>query len=94
LAKNRLWNWFAPKRELQPNYLQVAQQGTIVRHLKQHLPFFKKYHKLQNDLVTMLQKMKNVGQPLSISIVQPVLSGTDRVPCSFEILQTSNGGFM
>jgi hypothetical protein len=101
LAKNSLWNWFAPKKELQPNYLQVAQQGTIVKHLKQHLPFFKKYHKLQDDLVAMLQKMRNVGQPLSISIVQPILLCTpittppislaqNKCPTILKIINTCN----
>ncbi len=93
MAKNSLWNWFAPKGELQPNYLQVAQQGTIVRHLKQHLPFFKKCPKLQDDLVTMLQKMRSVGQPLFNYIVQPILNGM--IEClALEIFHTSHGGFM
>ncbi len=29
--------WFTPKGELQPNYLQVAEQGKLVRHLKRHV---------------------------------------------------------
>jgi hypothetical protein len=92
LAKNSLWSWFTTKGEFRPNYLQVAQ-GTIVRHFKQHLSFFKKYPTLQDDLVTMLQKMRSVGQPLSTSIVQTILRGM--VEClALEILQTSHGGFM
>jgi hypothetical protein len=46
-----------------------------LRHLKQHLPFFEKYPTLQDDLVTMLQKMRSVGQPLFTSIVQALLRG-------------------
>jgi len=65
-----LWTWFTPKGKLRPNYLQVAQQGMVVKHLKQHLPILKKYPTLQDDLVTMLQKMINVGQLLSTSFNQ------------------------
>jgi hypothetical protein len=41
LARSSLWTWFTPKGEHQPNYLQVAQQATIIKHLKQHLPILK-----------------------------------------------------
>jgi hypothetical protein len=61
LDRSNLWIWFTPKGELWPNYLQVAEQGTSMKHLKQHLPILKEYPTLQNELVTMLQKMKNVG---------------------------------
>jgi hypothetical protein len=51
-----------------------------------------KYPTLQDDLVTMLQKMRNVRQPLFISIVQALLRGM--IEClALEILQTSHGGF-
>jgi hypothetical protein len=53
--------------------MQVVQQGTIVKHLKQHLPILEEYPTLHNDLVTMLQKMISVGQMLSTSIVQLIL---------------------
>jgi uncharacterized protein YneF (UPF0154 family) len=72
--------------------LQVAQQGTVVKYLKQHLPILKKYPTLQDDLITMLQKMKNVGQLLSTSIIQPILRGMIEA-LALEILQTSHGGF-
>jgi hypothetical protein len=86
-----LWTWFTPIGKLRPNYLQVAQQGTIVKHLKHHLPILEKYPTLRDGLVTMLQKMRNVGQPLFTSIIQPILR--DMIEAlALEILQTSHGG--
>jgi hypothetical protein len=66
LARSNLWTWFTPKGKLRPNYLQIAQ-GTIVKHLKQHLPILEKYPTLWDDLVTMLQKMISVGQQTTLS---------------------------
>ncbi len=67
LAKSSLWTWFTPKGELRPNYLQATEQGTTMKHLKQHMPILEEYPTLQDELVTMLQKMRSVGQPLSTS---------------------------
>jgi len=46
-----------------------------VKHLKQHLLIIEEYPILQNEIVTMLENMKNVGQPLFTSMVQPILIG-------------------
>jgi hypothetical protein len=37
LTRSSLRTWFTPKGELQPNYLQAAEQGKLVRHLKRHV---------------------------------------------------------
>jgi hypothetical protein len=73
--------------------MQVVQQGTIVKHLKQHLPILEKYPTLHDDLVTMLQKMKSVGQMLCTSIVQPILRVMIK-SLAPDILWTGHGGFI
>ncbi len=45
-----------------------------MKHLK-HLLIIEEYPTLRNELVTMLENMKNVGQPLFTSMVQPILIG-------------------
>ncbi len=37
------------------------------------MPILEEYPTLQNDIITMLQKMRNVEQSLSTFIVQPIL---------------------
>jgi len=64
-----------------------------VRHLKQHLPILKEYPTLQNEPVTMLQKMKSAGQPLSTYVVQPILRGMIE-SFTLEILCNGHGGFV
>jgi hypothetical protein len=62
LARNSLWTWFTPKGELRPNYLYAFKQGTTMRYLKQHLLILEEYPTLWDELVTMLQKMRSVGE--------------------------------
>lgn len=42
---------------------------------KQNLPKLEKYLEFHDEIVHVLQNMKEVGQPLSIGIVQPILKG-------------------
>jgi hypothetical protein len=88
-----LWTWFTPKGKLRPNYLQVAEKNTTMKHLKQHMPILEEYPTLQDELVTMLQKMRSVGQPLSTSLVQPILKGMIK-SFALEILHNGPGGFV
>ncbi len=64
-----------------------------MRHLKQHMPILKEYPTLLNELVTMLQKMKSVGQPLSTYVVQPILKGMME-SLAPKILYNGHGGFV
>jgi hypothetical protein len=64
-----------------------------MRHLKQHMPILKEYPTLRNELVTMLQKMKSVGQPLSTYVVQPILKGMME-SLAPKILYNGHGGFV
>jgi hypothetical protein len=64
-----------------------------MRHLKQHLTILEEYPTLQNELVTMLQKMKSVGQPLSTYVVQPILRGMIE-SLAPKILCNGHGGFV
>jgi hypothetical protein len=64
-----------------------------VRHLKQHLPILEEYFTLQNELVTMLQKMRSARQPLSTYVVQPILRGMIE-SLDLEILCNGHGGFV
>jgi hypothetical protein len=43
LARISLWTWLTSKGEHQPNYLKAMQQGTTIRHLKQHFPILEEY---------------------------------------------------
>jgi hypothetical protein len=62
-------------------------------HLKQHLPILEVYPTLQNELVTMLQKMRNVKQPLSTFVIQPILRSLIE-SLALEILCNGHGGFV
>jgi hypothetical protein len=64
-----------------------------MRHLKQHLPILEKYPTLQYELVTMLQKMRNVGQPLSTYVVQPILTCMIE-SLSLKIIYNGHGRFV
>jgi hypothetical protein len=72
--------------------MQVIQQGTIVKHLKQQ-PILEEYLTLHDDLVTMLQKMISVGQMLSTSIVQLILRVMIK-SLAPNILWIGHGGFI
>jgi hypothetical protein len=64
-----------------------------MKDLKQHMPILEEYLVFRDELVTMLQKMRSVGQPLSSSVVQPILKGMIE---SFvlEILHNGHGEFV
>jgi hypothetical protein len=62
----------------------------VIKHLKQHLPILEEYPTLHNDFVTMLQRMKNVKQLLTTTIVQLILRGLIE-SFTLEIILTSHG---
>jgi hypothetical protein len=57
------------------------------------LPIIEEYSTLRDELVIVLQKMKNVGQPLSTSMAQPILRGMIE-SLAPEILCNGHGGFV
>jgi hypothetical protein len=64
-----------------------------MKHLKQHLLILKVYPTFQNELVTMQQKTRSVGQPLSTYVVHPILKGMIE-SLAHKILCNGHGGFV
>jgi hypothetical protein len=67
--------------------------GTTMKSNKKSMHAFEDYPKVCHSLVVMLQKMKKVGQPLSTSIVQPIIHGMIEFVAP-KILQEGLGGFL
>jgi hypothetical protein len=57
------------KGELQTNYKEATNLGHHPKKQNQNLPILEKYPHVRNQLVSKLQKMREVGQTLLISIV-------------------------
>jgi hypothetical protein len=91
--KNWLWAACGFSLHRKENFDQITHKQLNNVHLKQHLPIFKKYPTLRDELVTMLQKMRSVGQPLSTSVVQPILTSMIE-SFSPKILCNGHGGFV
>ncbi len=70
-----MWEWFTKEGELKENYMEVAWRGTTMKIPKQNLLELKEYLELHDEIMHVLQKMKEVNQPLSTRIVQPILKG-------------------
>jgi hypothetical protein len=62
----------------------------VIKHLKQHLPILEEYPTFHDDFVTMLQRVKNVKQLLTTSIIQLILKGLIE-SLTLETIRTSNG---
>jgi aspartate-semialdehyde dehydrogenase len=50
---------------------------------------FKEHPKLKDEIIHILQKMKQVGQPFSTCIMQPILKGLLQA-ITFEFISKSN----
>ncbi len=59
---------------------------------KENIHALEEYLELRELFVAMLQKMKQIGEPLSTSIVQPILKGMIKSSTP-EILWDDLGGF-
>ena len=70
-----MYDWFDEKRELQANYKEAANLGHHPKTKDQNLPILDNYPHVRDELVSKLQKMREAGQTLLISIVQPILRG-------------------
>jgi hypothetical protein len=55
--------------------MEVVWRGTTMKIPKQNLLKLKEYLELHDEIMCVLQKMKEVNQPLSTRIVQPILKG-------------------
>jgi hypothetical protein len=66
--------------------------GTRMKSNKESMHALEDYSKVRDSLLVMLQKMKEVGQPFSTSIVQPIIHGMMEFAAP-KILQESLGGF-
>ncbi len=64
-----------------------------MRHLKQHLLILEEYYTLRDELIIVFQKMRSVGQPLSTSMVQPILRSMIE-SLAPKILYNGHGGFV
>ncbi len=54
---------------------------------------FKEHPKLKNEMVSLIWKMKQASQPLSTSIVQPILKSMLQ-SISFDFIEPKYGGFI
>jgi hypothetical protein len=55
--------------------MEVVWRGTTMKIPKQNLLKLKEYLELHDEIMCVLQKMKEVNQPLSTRIAQPILKG-------------------
>jgi len=55
--------------------MEATWHGTTMKIPKQNLLELKEYLELHDEIMCVLQKMKEVNQPLSTRIVQPILKG-------------------
>ncbi len=61
--------------ELKENYMEATWHGTTMKIPKQNLLELKEYLELHDEIICVLQKTREVNQPLSTRIVQPILKG-------------------
>jgi hypothetical protein len=87
-----LIEWFITSGELKPNYKHAMKVGTTMKSNRESMHALEDYLKVCDSLVVMLQKMKEVGQPLSTSIVQPIIHEMIKFVAP-KILQEGLGGF-
>ncbi len=69
LSRACSWEWFTPSGQLKPNYKHVVQVGTTMKSNKKSMRALEDYLEVCDSLVVMLQKMREVGLPLSNGIV-------------------------
>jgi len=67
--------------------------GTTMKSNKKSMHALEDYPKVCDSLIVMLQKMKEVGQLLSISVMQPIIHEMIKFVTP-KILQEGLGGFL
>jgi hypothetical protein len=71
LRKASLWDWFKPNGEVKPNYIHVAKLEITIKQNKINLLIFEKHPKLQNALVSLLQKCEKQVNPFLLPPYNP-----------------------
>ena len=75
LGRSSLYDWFDKRGESQVNCKEIANLRHHPKKQDQNLPILKNYSHVRDQLVSKLQKIREVGQILFISIVQLILRG-------------------
>lgn len=75
LGRSSLYDWFDERGELKDNYKEAAALGYHTMKQDQNMPILENYPQIRDELVSNLQRMREAGQTLLISIVQPILKG-------------------
>lgn len=63
LNKACLSKWFITSNELKPNYKHALELDTILKPNKETIHALEEYLELCEFFISMLQKMKQIGQP-------------------------------
>ncbi len=61
LTRSTMWEWFTKEGELKENYMEAAWHGTIMKAQKQNLPKLEEYLELCDEIIHVLQKMKEAN---------------------------------
>jgi hypothetical protein len=69
LSRSNLYDWFTNTGELKSTYSHVIKMGFPFQCKKLHLLILEKYLELKDAFVSMLQKMRVVGQPPTTYII-------------------------
>jgi hypothetical protein len=69
LSRFNLYERFTNIGELKSNYSHATKMGFAFQCKKLHLLVVEKYLELKDAFVSMLQKMRVVGQPLATCII-------------------------
>ena len=75
LGRSSLYDWFDKRGESQVNCKEIANLGHHPKKQDQNLPILDNYSHVRDQLISKLQKIREVGQILFISIVQLILRG-------------------
>jgi hypothetical protein len=84
LSRGTMWGWFTNNGVLKEYYIRAMKHGTSMENSKQNMPKLEEHPKLKDEMVHILQKMRNVGQPLSTGMMQSI---------THELIRPKRGGF-
>ncbi len=60
LTRGTMWEWFTKDGVLKENYIQIKECRTIAKNPKQNMPKLEEHPKLRDEMVHILQKMKQI----------------------------------
>ncbi len=81
LIRNTMWEWFTKEGELKENYMETTQHGTTMKTLKQNLPKLEEYLEICDEIVYVLQKMKELVSHYQQGLCNP-FSKNHTISCS------------